>query len=53
MNVWLLIMKLFMIFASEPLNLPPQLMVILTTLSPLPFPESPVVLDSQVNLTLI
>jgi hypothetical protein len=48
-----LITKLFTISASEPLNWPPQPMVILTIWSPLPCPELHAASDSQVNLTLI
>ena len=47
-----LIMKLFMIFASELLSSPPQHMEILTTWSQLPFQELHAASDSQVNLTL-
>lgn len=47
-----LIMKPFMIFASELLSSPLQLMEILTTWSQLLFQELHAVLDSQVNLTL-
>jgi hypothetical protein len=47
-----LIMKPCTIFASEPLNWPLQLMVILTTWSLLPCPELLAALDSQVNWTL-
>ena len=53
MNAWSLITKPYMISASELLNWPPQLTEIWTTWSLLPCQESPVVWDSQVNLTLI
>ena len=53
MKFKLLIMKLFMISASELLNLPPQPMEILTILFQLLCQELPAHSDSQVNLMLI
>ena len=53
MKYKLLITKPFMISVSEHLNLPPQPMVILTILSPLPCLVLPAQSVSQVNLTPI
>jgi hypothetical protein len=53
MKLCALIMKPFMISASEPLSSPPQLTVILTILFLPPSQVSPAASDSQVNLTPI